>query len=190
MGFKTPVKEEPQTEELGEQPDESATEGGEESAVVVETPVPSLSPEDTAVEPEYPEEEALEASPEYDRDEVVTEPEDEILPEVDEEDEEEEEIVVKKKPKKTKAPPKHLIRIELDDEPLSDDDAYFFSDVLEEKETVSKPGTANGEKIETETVRPVIENQEESRGFTIGQLLAGEMEKKEKKGKNGKKGDK
>jgi N utilization substance protein A len=186
MGFRT-VNEEPQPQDLPELPVEAEAEVWEETAEAVETPE---TDEDVAGEPEYPEAEAAEKSPEHDRDEdsLESEAEAENLPAIDVDDEEEEEIVVKKKPKKTKAAPKHLSRIELDDEPLEEEN-YFFADVLEEKETVANPETADDKKNETETVR-IIESQEESSGFTIGQLLADEMAKKEKKGKNGKKGDK
>jgi N utilization substance protein A len=186
MGFRT-VNEEPQPQDLPELPVEAEAEVWEETAEAVETPE---TDEDVAGEPEYPKAEAAEKSPEHDRDEdsLESEAEAENLPAIDVDDEEEEEIVVKKKPKKTKAAPKHLSRIELDDEPLEEEN-YFFADVLEEKKTVANPETADDKKNETETVR-IIESQEESSGFTIGQLLADEMAKKEKKGKNGKKGDK
>jgi N utilization substance protein A len=194
MGFKTPVTKEPQAEELPEEPLEAEVEAEvwEETVETAETPETLETSEagyDAAVEPEYPQE-AIAESPQYEQDEDIAESEDqtEILPNID--DEEEEEIVIKKKPKRTKNAPKHLSRIELDEEPLSEDESYFFADVLEEKETAANPETADDGKTETETVRPIIEEQEESGGFTIGQLLADEMAKKEKKGKNGKKGDK
>jgi N utilization substance protein A len=186
MGFRT-VNEELEPEDSPELPAEAEAEAWEETAETVETPETN---EDVANEPENPEEEAAEKSPEYDRDEDSAESEDEaeIIPAMDVDEEEEAEIIVKKKPKKTKTAPKHLSRIELDDEPL-EEESYFFADVLDEKKTATNTVTANDEKIETETVR-VIEDQGENSGFTIGQLLADELAKKEKKGKNGKKGDK
>jgi N utilization substance protein A len=179
MGFRT-VNEELEPEDSPELPAEAEAEAWEETAETVETPETN---EDVANEPENPEEEAAEKSPEYDRDEDSAESEDEaeIIPAMDEDEEEEEEIIVKKKPKKTKTAPKHLSRIELDDEPL-EEESYFFADVLDEKKTATNTVTANDEKIETETVR-VIEDQGENSGFTIGQLLADELAKKEKKGK-------
>jgi N utilization substance protein A len=186
MGFRT-VNEELEPEDSPELPAEAEAEAWEETAETVETPETN---EDVANEPENSEEEAAEKSPEYDRDEDSAESEDEaeIIPAMDVDEEEEAEIIVKKKPKKTKTAPKHLSRIELDDEPL-EEESYFFADVLDEKKTATNTVTANDEKIETETVR-VIEDQGENSGFTIGQLLADELAKKEKKGKNGKKGDK
>lgn len=189
MGFRT-VNEELEPADSPELPAEAEAEAWEETAETVETPETN---EDVANEPENPEEEAAEKSPEYDRDEdsadsAESEDEAEIIPAMDEDEEEEEEIIVKKKPKKTKTAPKHLSRIELDEEPL-EEESYFFADVLDEKKTATNTVTANDEKIETETVR-VIEDQGENSGFTIGQLLADELAKKEKKGKNGKKGDK
>jgi N utilization substance protein A len=190
IGFKTPVKDEPQPEDLPEQPVAAEAEVPEETAETAETPE---APEtlETGDDDAGESEEVVTESPQHDRDEEPAESEDqaEIVPDLDE-DEEEEEIIVKKKPKKTKSAPKHLSRIELDDEPLSENESYFFADVLEEKGTAAKPETSDDGKTEAEPLRTVIATQEENGGFTIGQLLAGEMVKKEKKGKNGKKGDK
>jgi N utilization substance protein A len=191
MGFKTLVKEEPQPEDLAQQLVAAEAEAMEETAEQVETVETFATDENIAVEPDYTEKEDIEAIPEYAKDQEALEPERETvedLPVIDEDDEEEEEIIVKKKPKKAKTAPKHLSRIELDDEPLADDEGYFFSDVLEEKESATKSETGNNGKNETQPVQTVLESQDETGGFTIGQLLAGEMAKKEKKGKNGKKG--
>jgi N utilization substance protein A len=104
-------------------------------------------------------------------------------------DEDEEKIVVKKKSKKSKTVPKHLSRIELDDEPLTDNDSYFFSDLLVEKAA----GTGTGTKAEPDGANPATvtpppgTDQPETSGFTIG-LLLGEELKKAKKGNKGKKG--
>jgi N utilization substance protein A len=107
-------------------------------------------------------------------------------------EDEEEEIVVKKKTKKSKAAAKHLARLELDDEPISLEDGYFFSDILKEKaplpssvpeeapELVSEPvekGKAKGtsKKAAKKSPEPV-----DFGGFTIGQILEKELGKEPK----------
>ena len=117
-------------------------------------------------------------------------PETEITAEVEEE-EEEKEVVVKKKSKKTKAVSKLLARIELDDEPISLDEGYFFADVLVEKE----PKTAEPTKEKTTTKsskakpEPVTAGSDEptnAGGFTIGQLLGAGLKKEQAAPENSK----
>ncbi|MCL6590208.1 MAG: transcription termination factor NusA [Firmicutes bacterium] len=119
-----------------------------------------------------------------------------------EDDEEEEEIVVKKKIKKNKAVAKHLARLELDDEPISLEDGYFFSDVLQEKAplsdspagTLPEPESELTEKGKTKgtSKKAAPKNPEpvDFGGFTIGQILEKELRKEQKlnrpeKGKKG-----
>jgi transcription termination/antitermination protein NusA len=116
-------------------------------------------------------------------------------------DEEPEEFSPKKKVKKTKAAPKHLAKLELDDEPISLDDGYFFADVLDERgvkaednskqpseseivETSTQTGkTQNGPKKSKNTAKksekaePLNQTDDDFGGFTIGQLLGAELNK-------------
>ncbi len=102
----------------------------------------------------------------------------------------EEETVVKKKSKKGKVAPKHLAKVELDDEPISLDEGYFFSDVLGERQA-KKTGATH----DLTASDPVAEGNaddggnETAGGFTIGQLFGEELNKA-KKDKSTKKGDK
>jgi N utilization substance protein A len=103
-------------------------------------------------------------------------------------EDEEEEIVVKKKVKKSKVAAKHLARLELDDEPISLEDGYFFSDVLKEKgplpgsaETTPEPEPQPVEKGKTKgaSKKAAKKNPEpdDFGGFTIGQILEKELGK-------------
>jgi hypothetical protein len=194
MGFREVAKEEPEAiepEEMIEEYEEVA-----EHEVVDETvETESVVPEEVQVVEETD----------------LTE----VLPVIDEEDEEPEEFSPKKKVKKSKAAPKHLAKIELDDEPISLDDGYFFADVLEERGAkasneklekaeepekpldAEKPGKvdagAKKSKSATKKVEPAeapIEGEQGDNfgGFTIGQLLGAELTK-DKKSKGRKKGD-
>jgi N utilization substance protein A len=106
-------------------------------------------------------------------------------------EDDEEKVISKKKSKKSKNVPKHLSRIELDDEPLTDTDSYFFSDVLVEKELGTAPETAGEpDGANPATLAPPSDpDQPDTGGFTIG-LLLGEELKKAKKGSKGSKGKK
>jgi hypothetical protein len=117
---------------------------------------------------------------------VETEPEESeiLLPEAD--DDEEEEVVIKKKSKKAKAAPKHLSRIELDDEPLVDNDGYFFSDLLDANAKTEVVSADQAEAVAA--IKPEVSDELISGGFTIGDLLAKEVAKKSKKGNKTKKG--
>lgn len=124
----------------------------------------------------------------------------------DGEDEEPEEFNPKKKVKKTKsAPPKHLAKLELDDEPISVDEGFFFADVLDEKgapaeKTVPVEGNdddsqndraaGDDKKAKGEKSLQSDDNQDDAfGGFTIGQLLNVELNKEKTNGKGRKKGD-
>jgi hypothetical protein len=159
IGFKT--DEEPVDEEvIGEQ-----TEPGNpaEEYNDFEEPMTAGEDETDAAQNDYPDES---------REEIPETIED------DDDEEEEEEIVVKKKTKKNKTAPK-ISRADLEDD-LTEDDHYFFSDVL--GETEPKAADQNREPVKTE-------NTEAGGGFTIGQLLGEELLKTSKKGAK-KKGDK
>jgi N utilization substance protein A len=105
---------------------------------------------------------------------------------VDADVDDEEEVVVKKKIKKSKAAPKHLSRIELDDEPLADNDGYFFSDLLDDQSKA--PVNLDEQSANAILIKPSAAETAGSGGFTIGDLLAKELANKEKKGKKTKKG--
>lgn len=182
IGFREVAKEAPEKE----LPEEKA-EGGEDL------------PEEVLQTQPFAEDEPLDEEvilPEGEEQEEVLE---EIHVTVDDEPEEEEEpeFVAKRKIKKNKTAPKHLARIELDDEPISLDDGYFFSDILKERKAKSnEPAVENeagnlGEKVD----KPGEGSNSEGDfgAFTIGQLLgkaAGDAAAKKEKGKGRKKGDK
>lgn len=170
MGFKT-VETDKETEETFiVEPEEVVSEDEPETLEAPQT----YYPED--IEKELADT-SLPAEPENEP-EYEPEPEDAVLIH---DDDDEEEIVIKKKVKKAKSAPRHLSRIEFDeDESLADDDGYFFSDVLKER---------TGDEVETEPVAKTTTVGEATGGFTIGQLLAEELAKKTKKGKNRKKGE-
>jgi N utilization substance protein A len=99
-------------------------------------------------------------------------------------DEEEEEIVPKKKVKKAKGASKLLARLEMDEEPISIEDGYFFADVLGERKSTKKKTDSNdsgepGAKKSPVTGKTVPDQDElnNSDGFTIGQLLGKELTK-------------
>lgn len=103
----------------------------------------------------------------------------EIPDEVVEEEVEEEEIIPKKKVKKAKSASKQLARIEMDDEPISVEDGYFFADVLDERQLTKKKATPNeldefiAERKGQSSIKPASDDMvvSGSDGFTIGQLL-------------------
>ncbi len=125
----------------------------------------------------------------------------------DEEPEEPEEFNPKKKVKKTKsAPPKHLAKLELDDEPISVDEGFFFADVLDEKgapaeksaaiegsddDSTQNDKAAGGDKKakSKKSPKPDDNSDDDFGGFTIGQLLNVELNKEKTNGKGRKKGD-
>ncbi len=126
----------------------------------------------------------------------------------DEEDEEPEVFNPKKKVKKSKsAPPKHLAKLELDDEPISEDEGFFFADVLDERGDKSKESapvvdsdealaqndkiTGEGKKSKSKksTKSEIGDEDDNFGGFTIGQLLGAELNKDKSNGKGRKKGD-
>lgn len=105
-----------------------------------------------------------------------------VPPEVAEE--EEEEIIPKKKAKKGKAASKQLTRIEMDDEPISGEDGYFFADVLDERQSTKKKAVINelDELIAEKSHGAIRPGANEplfvsSEGFTISQLLGNELKK-------------
>ena len=175
LGFREPVVAEPpvnQAEPVVENRPEEVSEAPEAPAEAA-----PAEPQNVPDKTEVPKEEPGEADydPEYYEDEETA----------FETPVEEEETVVKKKTKKSKAAPKHLARVELDDEPISLDEGYFFSDVLGERQ--SKKIEKTGSEDESSLVPEQPENNEA--GFTIGQLLGEEL-KKSKKEKDAQKGDK
>jgi N utilization substance protein A len=137
--------------------------------------------EDFDREDEYPlEVEESEAEIEFE-----AEPEEQNEPVIDTDDEEEEKVVVKKKTKKKKTVSKQLAKIEMDDEPISLEDGYFFSDVLEKKE-VDKPEDSDGSKEKkAKKSDPDINLNPapDEGGFTIGQLFGEELKKAKTKKK-------
>lgn len=159
-------------EEIGFRDHEDAHEG------------PASIEEDTPLMEEIPDAvDAFEAE-----DEVEEELDEQVEPIVhlDHDDEEEEKVVIKKKNKKSKAISKHLAKIELDDEPISLEDGYFFSDVLEKQEdkpmdedTQQTKKSKNAEEIFR------VDSSDEG-GFTIGQLFGEELKKVQKSKKNNK----
>jgi N utilization substance protein A len=173
IGFKTiaPVEDLVTVEAEVDQAETVEPEAAAEVATDDETEV--ISTIDS--EPEPAESDKIQA--------VETEPEElaSLLSEEDnddddeeEEEKEKEEVVIKKKIKKAKSVAKHLSRIELDDEPLADNDGYFFSDLLD----------ANAKTEPTEVTAPlksVSFAEADSGGFTIGDLLAQEVANKVKK---------
>lgn len=184
IGFREFPKEEPAPVEP-----EKTVEEFEEVPKLAETESAPVEPE-AEVLPEEEESEYLAESPKFDADQDTDENTDE------EEEEEEPEFVNKKKIKKSKAAPKHRTRIELDDEPISLDEGYFFSDVLEERITKSAPEKAETVKSQikdsrnkAEQLDEIINQEADSGGFTIGQLIGSELAK-EKKDKGRKKGGK
>lgn len=89
----------------------------------------------------------------------------------------EEEAAPKKKAKKLKSAPKHLARLDLDDEPISLDDGYFFSDVLKERKATAPSDSAITEanvKAKGKTQDKVQQDEDDAGnfgGFTIGQMF-------------------
>lgn len=175
-GWKIDIKSETQAAEQAEEIErlvyeeigfrDQADDTGEEEQIPVE--------EDILLTEEYPaEDEAYEAEEET---EVLPEDEDHE-PIVHHDDEEEEKVVIKKKSKKSKAISKHLARIELDDEPISLDEGYFFSDVLDKKEDVPKEDDTQKTKKSKKGDEIANVDSPDEGGFTIGQLFGEELKK-------------
>lgn len=186
-GWKIDIKSETQASEQSEEIERLVYEEigfrdlAQEPTSVEEKEEMEVEEEDFAGEDEYPvEAEAYQAEVE-----AETESEEQAEPFVHIEEEEEEKTIVKKKAKKKKAVSKQLARIEMDDEPISLEDGYFFSDVLENRET-NKAGDNDGAKEKktkkSDTDIKLTSAPDES-GFTIGQLLGEELKKAETKKK-------
>jgi N utilization substance protein A len=206
-GWKIDIKSESQAEECRESIDEmvrneigfkTVSPVGEDQAETELVPEEAVVPEVAAEADLEPATAGLfaEDTDAFTADEATeTRPEtaENILPEIDKTDaedeldvEDEEEVVVKKKNKRGKAVSKHLSRIELDDEPIADNESYFFSDLLVER---SKTETGSTAQLENKAVvASENTNQASSSGFTIGDLLAMELANKDKKGNKTKKG--
>lgn len=140
---------------------------------------------DTEEEEQTPVEEDILLTEEYPAEDEAYEVEEEteVLPDEPEpiihhDDEEEEKVVLKKKNKKSKAISKHLARIELDDEPISLDEGYFFSDVLDKREGISieEDDTQKTKKPKKGNEIANVDSPDEG-GFTIGQLFGEELKK-------------
>ena len=177
-GWKIDIKSETQATEQAEEIERLVYEeiGFRDQENEIEDEEQAGIEEDILTTEEFPaEDEAYEAE-----DETEVTPEDHVEPVVHTDDEEEEKVVVKKKNKKSKAISKQLARIELDDEPISLDDGYFFSDVLEKQ--VDKPNEA--ETPQTKKSKKADENANvdstDEGGFTIGQLFGEELKKVQK----------
>jgi N utilization substance protein A len=202
-GWKIDIKSESQAEECRDAIEElvrneigfkTAASGLDDTESVLvgqEEPVALEATAEVESEPETETQTEAEFEGEFEvRTEAGDEPEpEEIEPEEPEEPEnllpvedDEEEIVIKKKSKKGKTVSKHLSRIELDDEPLTDNDGYFFSDLLSEKS-----GTDANPSQGATTVSTMVDNPDTG-GYTIGDLLAKELANKENEGKKSKKG--
>jgi N utilization substance protein A len=183
-------------EEIGFKDLKAQVPSGEDQAVEEEEPVLQYETED-----EYqPVSEEYQAG--YDEAQAGNFGTGEGIPAVAEE--EEEEIIPKKKVKKAKSASKQLARIEMDDEPISVEDGYFFADVLDERQSTKKQSATNeldefiaGRKGQT-AVKPASSDtvMSGSERFTIGQLLGqlntgqfdNQSDKERKKGaKNSKK---
>jgi transcription termination/antitermination protein NusA len=211
-GWKIDIKSESQAADHSEEIDRLVCEELGFRDIIKEAPEPEkeiqkeepLIPEVVAVkaEPEEPDHPA-----EVELDEVSKEDVAKVEPLEAEEQEEEEEVVFKKKTKKAKTAPKHLSRLELDDEPISLDDGYFFSDVLGDRKSaktepaaevpiteemkeamIPKPKAKGAAKEKLKPVDDVIDPGGFD-GFTIGQLLGAELNKNSPE-KGRKKGEK
>ncbi|NLY74758.1 MAG: transcription termination/antitermination protein NusA [Firmicutes bacterium] len=175
-GWRIDIKSETQAEEQAEEIERLVCEeiGFRDYETEIE--------ESTPVDGETP---GLEETPGIETDaaegdaEWETEDYSEPIPEPDEDNEEE--IVIKKKTKKSKAVSKHLAKIELDDEPISLDEGYFFVDVLKEREAEKSNDDAS-EEIPQEAGSD-YDSSSEQEGFTIGQLFGDELKKARQKSK-------
>ncbi len=195
IGFKEIIKEEPN--EQKSLADTEEFEDGEEAEVTEKgnlklEPAVSQTADTSVKEPE------IEVPESHIEDEESEE---------SEEPEEPEEFNPKKKVKKAKsAPPKHLAKLELDDEPISVDEGFFFADVLEEQggpkeKSASVEGTdddsiqndkaaVGDKKVKSKkSSKPDDNTDNDFGGFTIGQLLNAELNKEKTNGKGRKKGD-
>ncbi|MGE5605167.1 MAG: transcription termination factor NusA [Bacteroidota bacterium] len=177
-GWKIDIKSETQAAEQAEEIERLVYEeiGFRDQAIDTEEEEQTQVEDDILTTEEFPaEDEAQEAE-----DETEVLPEDHVEPVVHLDDEEEEKVVIKKKNKKSKTISKHLARIELDDEPISLDDGYFFSDVLEKKE--GKPNEDDTQKTKKSKKSNEIVNVDspDEGGFTIGQLFGEELKKVQK----------
>jgi N utilization substance protein A len=169
----------------------SETQASEQSEEIERLVYEEIGFRDLVQEPAFDEEEAIDREDEYPVEvdsyeaEVQEDTEPEQVEPVVSDDEDEEKVVVKKKTKKNKAVSKQLARIELDDEPISLEDGYFFSDVLEKREA-AKPedGESPKAKKSKKSASDInLTSAPDEGGFTIGQLLGEELKKAKKKTK-------
>lgn len=163
------IREEIGFREPGETPEPVGTTEEDETTEAEEALETNLSikPEEETLNPDEIEAES----------EEHFEPEPEAVPFVEDE---EEEYAPKKKTKKSKNIPKHLERLELEEEAFpSDEDHYFFSDILSKNQEPAEP--EGPESSGTGVFKSDLEKQDESgfTGFTIGQLLQQELAKAE-----------
>ncbi len=185
-GWKIDIKSETQASEQSEEIERLVYEeiGFRDQETLVEEGTPPE--EDNLITEDFP------IEVEADGTEIETEviPEDQTEPEVpaESEDEEEEKVVIKKKPKKSKAVSKQLARIELDDEPISLEEGYFFSDVLGKREAVKQEGndSPKGKKPKKTDEKGSVDLSPDEGGFTIGQLFGDELKKAQKTNKKNK----
>ncbi len=197
-GWKIDIKSESQAAEQAEQIEKLVCEelgfrNLKEAEVETEPKTEMLLEEPAAEEPLAKESEPTVAGDEPASDEYDGDYEDYEEEPVDTEEpgavDEEEEKTVKKKAKKTKAAPKHLARVELDDEPISLEDGYFFSDVLGERHAVKTVEQPDPNPKAPAVTEPASGGKDSAdTGFTIGQLFGEEL-KKAKKGNGSKKGE-
>ena len=135
--------------------------------------------EDILTTEEFPDE--VEA---YEKEDETEAPGEQDLPIIDAESDDEEEdkkVITKKKSKKSKVMAKQLARIELDDEPISLDEEYFFGDVLDKKEMdrTDEDDVLKTDKSEGDEGVISVGPPDEG-GFTIGQLFGEELKKVQK----------
>lgn len=181
-GWKIDIKSETQAEEQAEEIERLVYEeigfrdqdNDDEEQALIE--------EDVLAMEEFPNEvEAHEVEEAYeteDETEVTPDEQDEPIIGADSEEEgEEEKVIIKKKSKKSKVMAKQLARIELDDEPISLDEGYFFSDVLDKKE-IDRDVLENHKSKEGEEIISV--GPPDEGGVTIGQLFGEELKKVKK----------
>jgi N utilization substance protein A len=178
IGFKTATPGLDVTEPVLEEPEEPEDPVVSEAAAEVESETDNGNQAGAELEAEFEGETEAADEPEPEESEA-----EEAKISFPDEDEDEEKVVIKKKSKKGKAVSKHLSRIELDEEPLTDNDGYFFTDLLNEK-----GNAVTTSSHQEETMVKTVTNHSGAGGFTIGDLLAKGPIEKEKKGKKSQKG--
>ncbi|HEX7713812.1 MAG TPA: transcription termination factor NusA [Bacillota bacterium] len=167
------IREEIGFRELSETPEPVETAEGNGTTEAEEVLATENLPGEPQEEPMSPDEIEAESEEPFEPEPVETEPG--TVPAVEEE---EEEYAPKKKTKKSKNVPKHLERLELEEEAFpSPEDHYFFSDVLSKNQESASPEAL--ETSETKSFKSEGEKQDESgfTGFSIGQLLQKELAK-------------